>query len=230
MEYPDHKYPDDTTSYPPQSDVLKFIHSYADRFDLNRYIKLSHLVISVKPIDDGEKWEIIVKDLLNTTFETTVYDAVMVCNGHYFKPKIPHFDGANSFVGEIIHSHNYRTARAYCGIGTKLELSRRMCSVNDFFFLISGKSVLVVGGGPSGIDLVLHLSRTASRITFSQHKRSGESKESFEQRQGLLPENVTLQENVKRLVTNGAEFIDGSIQTFEVIFFATGKNFEFHDK
>lgn len=87
-----------------------------------------------------------------------------------------------------------------------------------------GKSVLVIGGGPSGIDLVSHLSKTASRITFSQHKRSDESKESFEKRQLLLPENVTLQENVKRFTSTGVEFIDGSHQTFEVVFFATGKS------
>lgn len=85
----------------------------------------------------------------------------------------------------------------------------------------------MIGGGPSGIDLVSHLSKTASRITFSQHKRSDESKESFEKRQELLPENVTLQENVKRFFSNGAEFIDGSRQTFEVIFFATGNSSNF---
>lgn len=114
MEYPDHKYPENTISYPPQRDVLKFIHSYANRFDLSRHVKLSHLVISVKPIE-GEKWEIIVKDLLNETFETIIYDAIMVCNGHYFKPRIPQFDGMDSFVGEMLHSHNFRTAKAYCG-------------------------------------------------------------------------------------------------------------------
>lgn len=88
----------------------------------------------------------------------------------------------------------------------------------------SGKSVLVIGGGPSGIDLVSLLSNTASRITFSQHKRPDESKQSFEGRQKLLPKNVTLQENVKRFTSNGAEFIDGSKHTFEVVFFATGED------
>lgn len=80
----------------------------------------------------------------------------------------------------------------------------------------------MIGGGPSGIDLVLHLSKTASRITFSQHKINGETKDSFERRQRLLPDNVTLQENVRRFYPNGAEFIDGSYQSFEVVFFATG--------
>lgn len=84
--------------------------------------------------------------------------------------------------------------------------------------------MLVIGGGPSGTDLISHLSKTASRITFSQHKRSHETRESFEKRQQLLPENVTLQENVKRFTSSGAEFIDGSHKTFEVVFFATGRS------
>lgn len=114
MEFPDHKYPENTISYPPQGDVLKFIHSYADRFNLKRHIKFLHSVISVKPIED-EKWEIIVKDLLNKSFETIIYDAIIVCNGHYFKPRIPNFDEVDSFVGEMLHSHNFRTAKAYSG-------------------------------------------------------------------------------------------------------------------
>lgn len=114
MEYPDHKYPENSVSYPPHNDVLKFIHSYADRFDLRRHIKLSHSVISVKPVDN-DRWEVIVKDLANGAFETKIYDAILVCNGHYFKPKIPQFDGVGGFKGEMLHSHNYRTATAYSG-------------------------------------------------------------------------------------------------------------------
>lgn len=114
MEYPDHKYPANTMSYPPQRDVLKFIHSYADRFDLKRHIKLSHLVVNIKLID-GEKWEVIVNDLLNKTLQTHIYDALMVCNGHYFKPRIPKIDGVRNYAGEMLHSHNFRTAKAYCG-------------------------------------------------------------------------------------------------------------------
>lgn len=114
MEFPDHKYPENATSYPPHRDVLAFIHSYADRFDLKRHIKLSHLTISVKPTE-MEKWEVIVKDLVTGMFETCVYDAILICNGHYFKPRIPQLDGVDSFVGEMLHSHNYRTAKAYSG-------------------------------------------------------------------------------------------------------------------
>lgn len=81
----------------------------------------------------------------------------------------------------------------------------------------------MIGGGPSGMDLVSHLSKTATRVTFSQHKRPHETAESLERRKSLLPPKVTLQENVKRFTRTGAEFIDGSHETFTVIFYATGK-------
>lgn len=45
MEFHDHPYPNGTKGYPPQADVLKYLHSYAERFDIKRHIKLSHLVI-----------------------------------------------------------------------------------------------------------------------------------------------------------------------------------------
>lgn len=91
------------------------------------------------------------------------------------------------------------------------------------FDKISGESVLVIGAGPSGMDLVAHISKTATRMTFSQNKRPHEPKEAFEKRKSLLPANVTLQENVKRFTPTGAEFIDGTHQTFSVVFYATGK-------
>lgn len=43
----------------------------------------------------------------------------------------------------------------------------------------------------------------------------------------MAPANVTLQENVKRLTETGAEFIDGTHQTFSTIVYGTGFNFSF---
>lgn len=90
-----------------------------------------------------------------------------------------------------------------------------------------GENVLVIGAGPSGMDLVSHLSKTANRITFSQHKHPHETKEAREKRERLLPPKTTLQDNVKRFTATGAEFIDGTHQTFTVVFYATGTDYEF---
>lgn len=80
----------------------------------------------------------------------------------------------------------------------------------------------MIGGGVSGRDLVNHLSKTASRVTFSQHKIPNETTEALKQRQRFYSSKVTLKENVKRFTPNGAEFIDDSRQSFDVVIYATG--------
>lgn len=115
MEFPNHHYPNGTISFPPQSDVLAYLHSYADRFNLKTHIKYNHLVVRVLPIE-SDKWEVIVKDLPNDKFITEIYDAVFVCNGHFFKPNIPIIDGADKFNGKIIHSHDVRRLNYFRGI------------------------------------------------------------------------------------------------------------------
>lgn len=114
MEYPGHYYSNDSIPFPVRKDVLKYIQSYADRFELQKYIKFSHLVVRVLPIEN-EKWEIVYKDLSNDRFFTRIYDAVFVCNGHFFKPKVPHIDGASEFRGKVLHSHDFRLTEAFHG-------------------------------------------------------------------------------------------------------------------
>lgn len=114
MEFPDYHHTNDTASFPSQADILEFLHSYADHFELNKHIKLNHLVIRVLPIEDG-KWEVLVRDLPNNKYMTKIYDAVLVCNGHYFAPRLPEIAGANEFKGKLMHSHDFRKAEAFKG-------------------------------------------------------------------------------------------------------------------
>lgn len=79
-----------------------------------------------------------------------------------------------------------------------------------------------MGGGSSAKDLVEHLSKTAIRLTWSQHRPAGETPEEYEHRKSLLPSNATLQEDVKRFTKTGAEFMDGTHEMFSVVFYATG--------
>lgn len=77
-----------------------------------------------------KKWKIRVRDLENDVTEEEYFDAVMVCNGHYFEPSIPSIKGIENFKGQQLHSHDYR--------------------IPDTF---AGKTVVVFGAGPSGIIL-----------------------------------------------------------------------------
>lgn len=77
------------------------------------------------------------------------------------------------------------------------------------------------------MDLVAAIAKTAKRVTSSQHKRPNETPEALEKRKSLAPANVTLRENVTRFTETGAEFIDGTHETFSIIFYGTGYNFTY---
>lgn len=71
------------------------------------------------------------------------------------------------------------------------------------------------------------IAKFADRVTSSQHKRPHETPDELAKRKSLVEANVTLQEDVKRLTETGAEFIDGTHQTFSTIVYGTGYNFTF---
>lgn len=115
MEFLDFHLPSDTAPFPSQPDILNYLRSYADHFDLNQYIKFNHLVIRVRPTEN-EQWEVMVHDLLEHKFITTIFDAVFVCNGHFFEPFVPKIEGAHEFKGKLLHSHSFRSADKFRGI------------------------------------------------------------------------------------------------------------------
>lgn len=104
----------------------------------NCFVQFHHNVETVEPLEiPGEtgsnlaapKWSVKVRDLTKKEIlKDEIFDAVMVCNGHYFEPSVPAINGHDVFKGQQLHSHDYR--------------------VPDTF---EGKSVVVIGAGPSGI-------------------------------------------------------------------------------
>lgn len=86
------------------------------------------------------------------------------------------------------------------------------------------ENVLVIGAGASGIDIAIQLSRVAKRVTLSRNKHSRVNEEQHRKRHNSFPAKITSKHNVKRFTANGAEFIDGTKQTFSLVIYATGTN------
>lgn len=84
----------------------------------------------------------------------------------------------------------------------------------------TGKDVLVIGAGPSGMDLANEISKVANRVTLSHHQKDPEPKTKF-------AANVDMRPDVKRLTENGAIFKDGSQQDYSVIVYCTGYKYTF---
>ncbi|KAJ6633701.1 Flavin-containing monooxygenase FMO GS-OX3 [Pseudolycoriella hygida] len=195
MGFPDFPIPKQEKSYIPAEDVLAFLNLYAEAFNVKEQIKFQHYVVRVRP--KGERqWEVIVKDLPNNTIETEIFDAIFVCNGHYNTPSTPNYPGRNIFKGQQIHSHDYRCPDPF-----------------------TGETVLVIGAGPSGMDLANEISKLAIRVTLSHHHKTDPLTK--------FPDNVNLKPDVKCLTENGVEFVDGSHQNYSVIFYCTGYKYTF---
>lgn len=191
MKFLDHPFQKEIPeSYIRSQDYLEYLQSFADHFDLKKHIKFNNYVIRVCPTRDS-KWELYVRDLRSNEYKIYIFDAVFVCNGRYNKPDFPDmkYPGNELFKGKQLHSHDYRRPEHY-----------------------NGKNVLIIGAGPSGIDLAFAISKTANKVYFSHRKHK-----TFE-----LPENVERVGPVKELTENEAIFADDKKRDIDVIIYCTG--------
>lgn len=153
------------------------------------------MVVEIRPFED--KWQI--KSIYKPTKEEIVdiYDAVMICNGHYNDPIVPKIPGQEKFKGEIVHSHQYRSPERF-----------------------KNQSVLVIGAGPSGLDLALHISSVAKQVVLSHHTKEAVNTE--------YPSNVTKKPDVSLVKDEEElEFVDGSCCRFDTIIYCTGYRYSF---
>lgn len=146
MAFPEFPYGENVTdSFLTPDIVLNYFHSYTEHFLLRKHIKFEHQVVRVRPIPNSDSWEFIVKDLPNDSMRTFHFDFIFVCIG-LSTPLLPKIEGQNTFKGRVMHSHDYRNTKMF-----------------------EHEKVLVVGGGPSGLDIVQQTGNIAERV-FWVHK------------------------------------------------------------
>lgn len=141
MEYRDFPYDKSIKeSYLMQPEVLDYLKNYAEHFQLNRLIKFYNKVIEVKPIDLN-RWLVKTKNLKTNIIDDNLYDAIMICNGHYSVPFIADIPGSEQFNGTIIHSCKYRKSEPY-----------------------RNQKVIIIGAGPSGCNISELLSEVCQKV------------------------------------------------------------------
>ena len=136
----------DARRYPGHREVLAYLEHFAARYDLLPLIQFSMLVQRATPTRDagllGPRWEIQTQAGAVTT--TRTFDACVVCNGHYSRPRVPPVAGLPSFPGRVSHTHDYRTAAPYAGL-----------------------RVVVVGAAASGEDVSRDIATVAAQVFLS---------------------------------------------------------------
>jgi len=145
---------EDTKLFPSRQTVLEYLNAYAE--DVRPHIKFSTQVKDVKlqRNHNRDRWAITTTDLTLSTMseQQTEYDAVVIAKGHCNCTYIPAVEGIEAFniayPGAISHSKYYRSEGVYKGL-----------------------KVLVVGGGPSGVDIAKQISEApGSSVIWSVRK------------------------------------------------------------
>ncbi|KAG5891245.1 hypothetical protein JTB14_004359 [Gonioctena quinquepunctata] len=196
MGFPDFPIPEQNKSYLTQAEIHDFMNQYADRFNLRPLIRFNTIVTDIRPLEN-DSWQVTYINKPTKEELTKTYDAIMICNGHYNDPVIPEIPGQKNFSGTIEHSHSFRSPESY-----------------------QGKKVVVVGAGPSGLDLTLQVSKVAQHVAFSHH--------SPEAAKTPYPSNVQQKPDIKRIISSDEiEFVDGSCCRFDAILLCTGYRYSF---
>ncbi len=129
--------PEHLPDYPSHRHVLAYLRDFAREYDLYRAIELGTGVERAEREDDG--WTVTL-----STGETRRYRTLLCANGTTWFPNTPKLPGEETFGGELLHSHDYRSSA-----------------------LLAGKRVLVVGAGNSGVDIACDAAGAAAAAAIS---------------------------------------------------------------
>jgi trimethylamine monooxygenase len=136
-------------SYPPRAVLRDYIVGRVEKSDVRKYIKFRHPVRDVRFDNVTQKFTLTARDLVNDQLVTDLFDYVIVANGHFSTPNVPHFPGLEKFPGRVLHAHDFRDAAEF-----------------------AGKRILCVGSSYSAEDIGMQCYKYgATEITFSY--RSG---------------------------------------------------------
>jgi dimethylaniline monooxygenase (N-oxide forming) len=126
-----------TSIFPDHAEMRRYLEAYAEHFGLIDRIRFKTAVTRINPVpgqaggQDG--WEVT-----DASGERSVYDAVVVANGHQATPRHPELEG--TFTGTYLHSQDYREPAPFAG--------RRVC---------------IIGAGNSACDIAADICVTAER-------------------------------------------------------------------
>jgi dimethylaniline monooxygenase (N-oxide forming) len=154
MEYAAYPMPEELPDYPSHRQIAAYFDDFVDHFGLRELITFRTEVVKVQPVPAGG-YDVTVRGVASGSTtgsgaaETRHYEHVIVANGHHWNPRWPEpgFPGAESFPGEQIHAHHYRTPEP-----------------------LVGKRVLVLGIGNSACDIAVESSRVATSTDLAMRR------------------------------------------------------------
>lgn len=125
--------------YPSHDQLRRYFQAYAAKFDLYPHIKFGTQVQSCE-LDHSNHW--VIKTIKAGSEKTEMFSHLVVCNGHHWKPRLPHYPG--NFTGKFMHSHEFKHTKPFVG-----------------------QRILVIGGGNSACDVAVETSRVSKKTMIS---------------------------------------------------------------
>nr|BDH72886.1 marasmin synthase 2 [Tulbaghia violacea] len=191
----------DPRRYPSHREVWEYLRDFAEEFRLGELVRFGREVWHVGLVED-RKWVVKSRDRNGGEGDgdSEVYDAVVICNGHYTEPRIAEIPGIDEWPGKQIHSHNYR--------------------VPDPF---RDQAVVVIGNSASSDDICRDIAGVAKEVHIAA--RSVEDK-----LLGKLPGhgNIWFHSMIKSVRKDGTvSFEDGTEIYADVIIHCTGYKYHF---
>ena len=102
-------------SYPPRAVLWDYIMGRVEQSDVKKYIRFNTTVRDVTYSEETGKFTIIAHDLESSHTQSDEFDYVVVANGHFSIPNAPDFPGFETFLGRVLHSHDFRDAVEFAG-------------------------------------------------------------------------------------------------------------------
>ncbi len=130
-------------TYARQPEILAYLESVVDDFDLGRHLMLGTKVRSVRWNADTWTWDCRLDQAGHAA--TLTADVVVCAVGLFGSPKLPNIEGLTAFSGTLMHTARW-----------------------DHRMDLAGKKVAVIGTGASGVQVVPELAKIAQHVTVFQ--------------------------------------------------------------
>lgn len=97
-------------SYPPREVLWDYIKGRVEKADVRKYIRFNTPVHNITFDDITKQFTVTVHDNNKDVVYSEIFDHVIVASGHFSTPRVPSFEGFESFGGRILHAHDFRDA------------------------------------------------------------------------------------------------------------------------
>ncbi|KAL4332529.1 hypothetical protein GQ457_07G010530 [Hibiscus cannabinus] len=199
----------DPRRFPGHREVLLYLKDFAREFGVEEMVRFETEVVKVR-ISESGKWNVQSKKTTcfsnenehksKVEFDDEIYDAVVVCNGHYAEPRIAEIPGINSWPGKQMHSHNYRTPEPF-----------------------RDQVVILIGSSSSAVDICREVAAVAKEVHVASRSVADET---YTKQPGY--DNLWLHSMIDNARDDGTVvFRNGKLVLADVIMHCTGYKYHF---